>query len=64
MITYEGICEKIGFDPIVEGKRLEPSNYEDDSQESPFEKLSVEELEFLTSYLIKNKHKLKQYIIR
>lgn len=64
MITYEGICKKIGFDPIVEGKRLEPSKFEDDSRESPFKNLSIEELEFLTGYLIKNKHKLKQYIIK
>ena len=40
------------------------SDYEDDSKKSPFEKLSLEELEFLTSYFMKNKQKLEKYTVK
>lgn len=46
-ITYESICEKLGFD--VDTYEPPYSGTEDDSPESrPFMKLSLEELTFLT----------------
>ena len=45
MITYEGLCEKVGFDILTyEG---EPITTEDDSQENPLSELTIEELDFL-----------------
>ena len=45
-ITYESICEKLGFD--VDTYEPTFSDTEDDSVESPFRRLSLEELDFLT----------------
>ncbi len=45
-ITYESICEKLGFDVDTYEPTL--SDTEDDSMESPFRSLSLEELNFLT----------------
>ena len=57
MITYNQICEKLGFDPI---------NYteyngavfatDDDNYSNPLEIFSIEEIEFLTEYAKQNKH--------
>lgn len=63
MITYKSICEKIGIDPIKDGKILEPSNHEDDTPISPFSVLTTEELVFLTDYLMEHRQELKQYRI-
>lgn len=51
-ITYQSICDKLGFDPM----KYEPkvSDYEDDSKESPFSTLTLEESDFLCNYLMKN----------
>jgi hypothetical protein len=52
MVTYESICEKLGFD--VDTYEVPKSSTEDENGESPFRKLTVEELDFLTDR-IKNK---------
>jgi len=62
MITYESICEKIGFDPIKDKYNFVYKGHEDDSQPSPFACLSSEELEFITDYLIAHKEQLTKYI--
>lgn len=46
-ITYESICEKLGFD--VDTYQPPIGNTEDASGESPFRSLTVEELDFLTN---------------
>ena len=46
-ITYESICEKLGFDVDTYDPPL--SDTEDDSMVSPFRSLSLEELNFLTN---------------
>ena len=52
MITYEGLCEKVGFDILTyEG---EPITTEDDSQENPLSELTIEELDFLMDFLKEN----------
>lgn len=53
-ITYESICEKLGFTP--ETYRPIVSEYEDDSKESPFSVLTLEESLFLNDYLMKHKN--------
>lgn len=45
-ITYESICEKLGFD--VDTYQPPAGDTEDANGESPFRKLSLEELTFLT----------------
>ncbi|MCD8216699.1 MAG: hypothetical protein LUD01_01405 [Clostridiales bacterium] len=45
-ITYESICEKLGFDVDTYVPTI--SDTEDDSVENPFVKLSIDELDFLT----------------
>lgn len=54
-MTYKGICNKIGFDPIADGYEYKYSGHEDDTQESPFLSLSIEELDFLYDYISKQK---------
>lgn len=46
-ITYESICEKLGFDVDTYDPPL--SDTEDDSMVSPFRSLSLVELNFLTN---------------
>lgn len=53
-ITYESICEKLGFD--VDTYKPPMSYTEDDSVESPFRSLSIEELNFLTDRIESNKN--------
>lgn len=57
MITYNQICEKLGFDPInsTEYNGVESAT-EDDNYSNPLEILSIEEIEFLTEYAKQNKH--------
>jgi hypothetical protein len=50
-ITYEAICEKLGFD--VDTYQPLVSDTEDDSVESPFRKLTLDELTFLTNRIEK-----------
>lgn len=53
-ITYEGICEKLGFD--VDTYQPPESDTEDDSVESPFRKLTLDELTFLTNRIVKKQN--------
>ena len=57
MITYNQICEKLGFDPInsTEYNGAEFAT-EDDNYSNLLEILSIEEIEFLTEYAKQNKH--------
>lgn len=52
-ITYESICAKLGFEPGT--YPYEFSDYEDDSKVSPYSVLTLDELDFLCDYYIKNK---------
>ena len=64
MISYEGVCKKLGFDPIVDDMQFPKSDHEDDRWESPFLKLTGDELDFLCDYLIANKDKLSKYMVK
>lgn len=64
MITYNDICEKLGFDPITDDIKLHTPSHEDDSVESPFAKLTMEELNVLTKHLMANRDKLERYVVR
>ena len=48
MITYEKICEKLGFDFMT--YKSETSDTEDDSRPNPFSVLNVEGLDFVIDY--------------
>ena len=52
MITYQSICEKLGFDPIAENEAIynNTPSYEDDSIENPFSKLSLDEVNYFIAY--------------
>lgn len=60
MITYKAICEKLGFDPIVDGYEYNYSGHEDDTQISPFAILSLEELDFLSDYTEKHSQMIEE----
>lgn len=62
-MTYEDICRKLGFDPITNDVKLHKPGHEDDSVESPFAKLSAEELDIMIAHLIANRDKLDRYIV-
>ena len=51
-ITYEGICEKLGFDPLNPPTPVY-KGHEDDSQPNPYSVLTLEEEEFLIPYVLK-----------
>jgi hypothetical protein len=51
IITYKSICDKLGFNPMEYEPKV--SSFEDDSKESPFSILTLEESDFLCDYLIK-----------
>ena len=55
MLTYEGICEKLGFDALT--YRGETADTETDEEYNPFEVLTVEELDFLMNYMRKRMSK-------
>lgn len=52
-ITYESICKKLGFRP--EDYKYTYSGYEDDSKKSPFDILTLDELDVLCRYLEQTK---------
>ncbi len=66
MITYESVCKKLGFDPIVDDVDffLNIPDYEDDSRVSPGSILSPEELKVFTNHLIQNRDKLERYMVK
>lgn len=63
MITYESVCEKLGFDPITDDVDIYDNlpDYEDDSRVSPFSVLTQDELRVFTKHLIQNRDKLERY---
>lgn len=54
-MTYKKICDKLGFDPVVDGYNYKFSGHEDDTQVSPFAALTDEESDFLFDYLFGNR---------
>lgn len=52
MKIYESICQKLGF--CLEDYRPQISQTEDDSLESPFRKLTGEELDYVIQYSKQN----------
>lgn len=46
-VTFESICEKLGFNPLINPPKRIFKGYEDDSYDSPYSILSLEELELL-----------------
>lgn len=64
MITYESVCKKLGFDPIVDAVEffMNIPDHEDDSRVSPGSILTQEELDVLTEHLIQNRDKLERYM--
>lgn len=54
-MTYDSICKKIGFDPLVDGYKFKISDHEDDRQVSPFAPLTLAELDFLADYIKKHR---------
>lgn len=46
MVTYETICEKLGFD--VDTYKVPQADTEDANGDSPFRNLTIEELDFLS----------------
>lgn len=54
-ITFESICKKLGFNPLVNPPERHFSGHEDDSQKSPYAILTLEESEFLCEYVKKYK---------
>ena len=58
-MTYEALCKKLGFDPIVDGYDYKFSGHEDDTQISPFDVLTYEELDFLYDFLVEHRSEMK-----
>lgn len=50
-ITFESICNKLGYNPLVNPPKRSFGDYEDDSKESPYAKLTIEESDFLCEYM-------------
>jgi hypothetical protein len=63
VINYDSICKKLGFDPLKDRVVLPNATHEDDRAESPFAKLTAEELDVLGEHLLNNADKLKDYIV-
>lgn len=51
MITYKSICEKLGFDPLVDSLKYDLPGHEDDSMVNPFSVLSYDESLALYEYM-------------
>lgn len=62
-MDYKSVCQKLGFDPLKDRVELPMATHEDDRTESPFAKLTAEELEVLGNHLMKNADKLEDYIV-
>ena len=56
-ITYESICEKLGFCPFVDDYEIQVNDYEDDSLDNPFSILTLEESIFLFDWLEKTRQR-------
>ena len=53
-ITFDKICEKLGFNPLVNPPARKLSGHEDDSKESPYAILTFEKSDFLCEYMKKH----------
>ena len=53
-ITFDKICEKLDFNPLVNPPARKLSGHEDDSKESPYAILTFEESDFLCEYMKKH----------
>lgn len=53
-ITYESICSKLGFDPLINPPKIHLNGHEDDSEESPYAILTYEESKYLCNYVEKH----------
>ena len=56
-ITFENICQKLGFNPLTDKQNYKFSGHEDDSKPSRYSVLSLEEIEFLCDYMKANHKK-------
>ncbi len=56
-LTFDKICEKLGFNPLVNPPSRKLSGCEDDSKESPYAILTFEESDFLCEYMKKHHSK-------
>ncbi len=53
-ITLQSICQKLGFNPLIQKYDYKCEGHEDDSQKSPFSVLTFEENEFMYNLMFKN----------
>lgn len=53
-ITFESICQKLGFNPLTDKYDYKLSGHEDDSKPSRYSVLSFEEIDFLCNYMKAN----------
>lgn len=53
-MTYQDICDKLGFDPIREGSGIQYPDHECDSIDNPYKVLTNEESDFLLDYWLKH----------
>lgn len=56
-LTFDKICEKLGFNPLVNPPSRKLSGCEDDSKDSPYAILTFEESDFLCEYMKKHHSK-------
>ena len=56
-LTFDKICEKLGFNPLVNPPSRKLSGCEDDSKEPPYAILTFEESDFLCEYMKKHHSK-------
>lgn len=60
-ITYESICNKLGFDPVKGNPQKQEVKQDswliDDSKVNPFSVLTDEESDYLFEFFKSNKHK-------
>lgn len=59
-LTYESICEKLGFDPMVNPPERKYNGHEDDTEPSPYAVLTLEESNFLMPYMFEAAERRKR----
>lgn len=57
-MSFDALCAKMGYNPLKDKYPNPIKDHEDDSQVSPFSVLSLEELEFMTDYLIAHRNEI------
>lgn len=60
-MSFESLCEKMGFNPLKDRYPIKPSNkyIYDGEDTSPFSVLTDEEAEFMTDYLLSHRDQIK-----